>query len=230
MGFVPKWSRGDHKKSAPKHSTQGVRQMPSLFHGAKDAQYSGPALFADGGEVSEEALKAEGLKASAGEDVGFLKRLSMGNIDDSSSEAYKRFGAGRGRSEREASAAFKQMDDIESGRQAEMNRLNDEAKSQAHKVETYPLPDNRDMDSTAQTTKPASRAPARAAEAPSKAVDYSSAPDESAAETARIVRIARATDKVKARPRMNWSTPADRARWDEKYKGRYNEDGSRKDD
>lgn len=57
--------------------------------------------FAEGG-ISED--KEAGLKASKGEDVGFFesfKRLGMGNIDDSKSEAYKRFGAGRGASERE---------------------------------------------------------------------------------------------------------------------------------
>lgn len=54
--------------------------------------------FANGGSVEEEAAAKEaGLKASQGEDVGFFKRLGMGNIDDPSSEAYKQFGAGRGR-------------------------------------------------------------------------------------------------------------------------------------
>jgi hypothetical protein len=55
----------------------------------------------DEGGLSED--KEAGLKASKGEDVGFFesfKRLGMGNIDDSKSEAYKRFGAGRGASER----------------------------------------------------------------------------------------------------------------------------------
>jgi hypothetical protein len=55
--------------------------------------------YEGGGEV-EAADKAAGLKASKGEDVGFFKRLRMGNIDDPSSEAYKRFGAGRGRADR----------------------------------------------------------------------------------------------------------------------------------
>ena len=59
--------------------------------------------YEGGGEISgavdpkEAADKEAGLKASKDEDVGFFKRLRMGNIDDSSSEAYKRFGAGRGR-------------------------------------------------------------------------------------------------------------------------------------
>lgn len=53
--------------------------------------------YDEGGEVAD---KEAGLKSSKDEDVGFFKRLRMGNIDDPSSEAYKRFGAGRGRSER----------------------------------------------------------------------------------------------------------------------------------
>ena len=59
--------------------------------------------YEGGGEImgemdpKETADKEAGLKASKGEDVGFLQRLRMGNIDDPSSEAYKRFGAGRGR-------------------------------------------------------------------------------------------------------------------------------------
>jgi len=53
--------------------------------------------YDEGGEVAD---KEAGLKSSKGEDVGFFQRLRMGNIDDPNSEAYKRFGAGRGRSER----------------------------------------------------------------------------------------------------------------------------------
>jgi hypothetical protein len=53
--------------------------------------------YESGGDVAD---KEAGLKASKDEDVGFFQRLRMGNIDDPSSEAYKRFGAGRGRSER----------------------------------------------------------------------------------------------------------------------------------
>lgn len=58
------------------------------------------AYYADGGEVTEASDKEAGLKASAGEDVGFFKRLSMGNIDEKGSEAYNQFGAGRGEIER----------------------------------------------------------------------------------------------------------------------------------
>lgn len=55
--------------------------------------------FQEGGSTEDED-KAEGLRRSSKEKVGFLKRLRMGNIDDPESEAYKRFGAGRGRSDR----------------------------------------------------------------------------------------------------------------------------------
>lgn len=55
--------------------------------------------FAEGG-ISDAADKEAGLKASQGEKVGFFERLRMGNIDDPSSEAYRRFGAGRGKAER----------------------------------------------------------------------------------------------------------------------------------
>lgn len=230
MGFVPKWSRGNHKKTAPSSAQQGVRQMPSLFHGAKDAQFSAPNLFADGGEVSEEALKSEGLKASQSENVGFFERMKMGNIDDPSSEAYKRFGAGRGRLERDRAMAEKQMDDLDSRKAAA-----------PAKVETFPLPDNK-VESDAEASQregmrnaemtrlmnQAKREARRPAAAPaSKPVDYSTAPDESAAETARLVRMSKPA-AVRPRPRMNFSTPADRARWDEKYKATHNEDGTPK--
>jgi hypothetical protein len=55
--------------------------------------------FQEGG-MSEDEDKAAGLEASRDDKVGFLERLRMGNIDDPESEAYKRFGAGRGRAAR----------------------------------------------------------------------------------------------------------------------------------
>ena len=51
-----------------------------------------------GGDIEESAAKQRGLDISNKEEpVGFFERLRAGNIDDPSSEAYKRFGAGRGR-------------------------------------------------------------------------------------------------------------------------------------
>jgi len=59
--------------------------------------------YADEGLVAED--KKRGLEASKDEKVGFFERLRMGNIDDPKSEAYKRFGAGRGAVERDKSMA-----------------------------------------------------------------------------------------------------------------------------
>jgi hypothetical protein len=51
--------------------------------------------YQEGGEAED---KKRGLAASNKEgSVGFFERLRMGNIDDPKSEAYKRFGAGRGK-------------------------------------------------------------------------------------------------------------------------------------
>jgi hypothetical protein len=54
--------------------------------------------YQEGGEAED---KKRGLAASNKEgSVGFFERLRMGNIDDPKSEAYKRFGAGRGKQRR----------------------------------------------------------------------------------------------------------------------------------
>jgi len=54
--------------------------------------------FDEGGPVDEATAKQSGLDISNKEKpMGFFERLRAGNIDDPSSEAYKRFGAGRGR-------------------------------------------------------------------------------------------------------------------------------------
>jgi hypothetical protein len=69
--------------------------------------------YAGGGEVDD---KEAGLAASNKEEpVGFFKRLMMGNIDQPGSEAYEKFGAGRGKSVRESAAEMAR----ESGRTAE---------------------------------------------------------------------------------------------------------------
>jgi len=54
--------------------------------------------YEGGGEVEESEAKQRGLDISNKEKpMGFFERIRAGNIDDPSSEAYKRFGAGRGR-------------------------------------------------------------------------------------------------------------------------------------
>jgi hypothetical protein len=51
----------------------------------------------ESGGVSD---KDRGLEASKEDKVGFFERMRMGNIDEEGSEAYRRFGAGRGKAER----------------------------------------------------------------------------------------------------------------------------------
>ena len=54
--------------------------------------------YADEGLV-EEDFKKKGLDSSKEDRVGFFERLRMGNIDNPKSEAYRRYGAGRGRTD-----------------------------------------------------------------------------------------------------------------------------------
>lgn len=102
-GRVQDWNRQSMKKgdSAPKH---GVRSMGSLFHS------NAPVMLADGGRVDEAAMKQRGLAESNKEKpMGLFERLRMGNIDQPGSEAYNRFGAGRGRMEGELDKAEAEM-------------------------------------------------------------------------------------------------------------------------
>ena len=65
--------------------------------------------MADGGSV-EDADKAAGLASSSEDRVGFLERLKAGNIDDANSEAYRRWGAGKGVIDRAYSDPSRQLD------------------------------------------------------------------------------------------------------------------------
>jgi hypothetical protein len=75
--------------------------------------------YQEGGEAED---KKRGLAASNKEgSVGFFERLRMGNIDDPTSEAYKRFGAGRGKAEAAKTTAptINQVDErLEEGKTA----------------------------------------------------------------------------------------------------------------
>jgi len=53
----------------------------------------------DEGDLVEADFKKKGLDSSKDDRVGFFERLRMGNIDSPSSEAYRRYGAGRGRTD-----------------------------------------------------------------------------------------------------------------------------------
>ena len=62
--------------------------------------------YQDGGDVEEASAKQRGLDMSNKEaPVGFFERIRMGNIDEPGTEAYNRFGAGRGRAAPSAPAA-----------------------------------------------------------------------------------------------------------------------------
>jgi hypothetical protein len=94
--------------------------------------------FGNGGSVDDETYKskeyqedkAAGLKASEGEKVSLWQRLKAGNIDDPTSEAYKRFGAGRGKAEREKKAADRDFD-AEEARNATMRKVSGAAAAPA---------------------------------------------------------------------------------------------------
>lgn len=64
--------------------------------------------YDEGGPVEESMAKQRGLDASNKEaPVGFLERIRMGNIDQPGTEAYNRFGAGRGRASSATTAESK---------------------------------------------------------------------------------------------------------------------------
>jgi hypothetical protein len=118
-----------------------------------------PRRFDLGGEIlptkevnaQEAADKAAGLQASKNEDVGFFGRLRMGNIDDPSSEAYKRFGAGRGRAERVP------VEDLKPTPVRETAKVEADPLEEANKQESLDTtPGPRATDST-NSTKPVPR-------------------------------------------------------------------------
>jgi hypothetical protein len=83
--------------------------------------------YEGGGEIEEAAAKKRGLDVSNKEDsVGFFERIRMGNIDDPSSEAYKRFGAGRGRDRGESVSVNQPMPSASSLAAASSRPLSDD--------------------------------------------------------------------------------------------------------
>lgn len=127
MGYIPDWQRQSAAKNssrsgAAKEPTKfGVVSKP-IFHGANQQHSNAKQTpfsrhYADGGDV-EAADKAEGLALSnadreaATANMGTLdklkqgvsdtwQRLKDGNIDDRSSAAYWKYGAGRAETERD---------------------------------------------------------------------------------------------------------------------------------
>lgn len=135
MGDIASWQRANNKKTSPleqapaQHNAKiygtppGASMNPKIAKPTHPANVCGhggmsmkkmPVMLADGGDVDEAAMKQAGMEASKGESVGLLDRLRMGNIDQEGSEAYNRFGAGRGRAEAaKAASAAKARDDAD---------------------------------------------------------------------------------------------------------------------
>jgi hypothetical protein len=114
MGYSPDWQKQNYSKgnSTPRITQKGNIVRNELFHNAPSR-----LGLADGGDVTEEQLKKEGLAASNTEREArrqemsgfdrvvdgfkaFGRRMKEGSIDDPNSEAYMKYGAGRGRMER----------------------------------------------------------------------------------------------------------------------------------
>lgn len=98
----PDWMNQSFSKnsvSTPTKQINGVKDCGSLFHKPKVLR------MADGGSVDDatynsaqyQADKATGLEQTTGDTVSFWDRLKAGNIDDPNSEAYRRWGAGKGK-------------------------------------------------------------------------------------------------------------------------------------
>lgn len=122
--------------------------------------------FSEGGEAAD---KEAGLKASKNEKVGFFERMRMGNIDDEGSEAYKRFGAGRGKAERVpvedrvATPVKREAPKVETAKADE-----DELEA-ANKREPISVPAGKKAEPDAPAKSPARAEPKPAAKAPAKA-------------------------------------------------------------
>jgi hypothetical protein len=71
--------------------------------------------FNEGG-ITEAEDKARGLESSKEDKVGFFERLRMGNIDDEGSEAYRRFGAGRAKADRDMASEASAMKAVDAAR------------------------------------------------------------------------------------------------------------------
>lgn len=119
--------------------------------------------FQEGGLEAEQ--KKRGLAASEGDKVGFFERIRMGNIDDPKSEAYKRFGAGRGQSVSQlADIPYTETDDFKNLNKAAL-REKSEITDRAALRKKSEVTDERDALEAAVSSLPR-RAPSKTAKAP----------------------------------------------------------------
>jgi hypothetical protein len=177
-----------------------MRQNMKKSGGSSAAGSSKKAVvrMADGGDVSEAEDKAAGLAASSGEKVGFFERLRMGNIDDPKSEAYSRFGAGRAKADRDMeneAAAMRAVDNARASAAApkaaepDMGAFNEAGSGTVNDSKpSAPAPVASPV--AKPKPRPARNAVRASASKPAAPVapKVADAPDESAAETARLNR------------------------------------------
>lgn len=210
MGYVPDWTRQNMKKTGSSGPTtkESRKDCGPLFHSApvhQNKSESKPMYLADGD--TEETHKARGLEASSGDNVGLLERLRMGNIDQPGSEAYNRFGAGRGREvEAETTRLANRASSAAASREAEPVAAAD---SSDEKSETYgrdsvrstPVGVGSSRPATSSASTPSRPTTRRGATSSVSGVStsaesmrnykprsYDSGPDESAAESNRLAR------------------------------------------
>ena len=150
--------------------------------------------FDEGGAVDQEAEdKAAGLEASKGEDVGFLGRMRMGNIDDPSSEAYKRFGAGRGAAARAARVPVEDRTPVRVSRAQEAAPMDELEAANARE------PINVPAGPKAAPARASAPAPTRTAPAPAKAPAKASVTEDDMAKFAEAKKAQVKADAAKER-------------------------------
>jgi hypothetical protein len=81
-----------------------------------------PKRYADG-DVVEDDFKKKGLESSKGDRVSLLERLRMGSIDDPKSEAYRRYGAGRGRTDADTASRMKDRATVNAAPNQDISRM-----------------------------------------------------------------------------------------------------------
>jgi hypothetical protein len=169
----------------------------------------------DEGGMTEEDAKKKGLEASKDEKVGFFERLRMGNIDDPRSEAYKRFGAGRGRTASAPAApitpapvverSFNTPERIETSGFEGMGGMKPrmpvglqsavEGAGVGEATQNLPVAKEVEKKTVVTPRKKVTETTKKV----SKPTPKKSAPDESAAETARLARQAKSAEKPKSK-------------------------------
>ncbi|NQW93628.1 MAG: hypothetical protein HQ446_06280 [Polaromonas sp.] len=173
MAEKQSWQNQNMKKSGAVTgpSSMNPKIASCSFH-SSSAKVASPNFkkFADGGMVEDEAAdKATGMAASANDDVGFFKRLTMGNIDQEGSEAYNQLGAGRAKADASSSAR-------ENARMKQMD--SDKAESAAAPAKQTDMPDTEfgDLEGAMKRVADAQEATTMAAKEPVRAASAKSKP------------------------------------------------------